>query len=550
MVDFILRKGLAAFVSKQTKIISAAFFIAATTILAQVLGFLKYRIMLSEFGPSSDLGVFFASFRVPEFLFQVIIIGAVSSSFIPIFSSLLNKNKEKEAFNFASSMLTISLLAFSVVAFVVIIFARELSGIVAPGFTDKELDLMANLTRIVMLSQILFVFATVFTAILQSFQHFLIPGIANALYNVGIILATLFLADRFGIYAPALGALIGSVLYAGAQFPLLLINKYRARFLLSLNYGIKEVIPLMIPRSLTIIVTQLALTANVIFASYISARSIVIFDLAQVLMLAPVLLFGQSIAQASFPVLARKKDDLIAFKDIFVASFNQILYLTLPISALFIVLRIPIVRLLYGARESFDWAATVSTGFTLAAFALSMSAQALIYLLARAFYARHNTRTPFVITLISVVINVTLSYTFIRVMNLPIQYLAVSFTISQWLAFLTMLAALDKKINFPKVDMITSVAKITLASFVMGVSLYIPIKLLDQLVFDTTRTINLLILTGIASGAGLASYLFVTWLLDIRESYAIIAVIKKFKSKARFARQLDEIIDGGSKLNP
>lgn len=550
MVDFLLQKGLAAFVSKQTKILSAAFFLAATTIIAQILGFLKYRIMLAEFGPSSDLGVFFASFRVPEFLFQVIIIGAVSSSFIPIFTGLLNKNKEKEAFDFASSMLTVSTIGFLIITVIVMIFARPLSILVAPGLTPSEIDLMVQLTRIIMLAQVIFVFATIFTAMLQSFQHFLIPGIANALYNLGIILATLLLAKEYGIYAAAIGALFGAILYTIVQIPLLAVNKYRARFLFSLNYGIRGVIPMMVPRSLTIVVAQIALTANVIFASYISARSIVIFDLAQVLMLAPVLLFGQSIAQACFPVLSRKKDDLVAFKNIFVASFNQILYLTLPISALFIVLRIPIVRLLYGARETFDWPATVSTGLTLAAFALSMSAQALIYLLARAFYAQHDTRTPFITTTISVIVNIAISYIFITQLKLPIPFLALSFTIAQWLAFLLQLAWLDRKIQLPKSEMIVSIAKISLATFVMGVSLYIPIKLLDQLVFDTTRTINLLILTGIASAAGLISYIFVTWLLDIKESYAIFAVIKRFRTKARFATELDEVIDGGTKFNP
>lgn len=550
MVDFLLKKGREAFISKQTRIISAAFFLAATTIIAQILGFLKYRIMLSEFGPSSDLGVFFAAFRVPEFLFQVIIIGAVSSSFIPIFSGFLSQNKEREAFDFASSMLTVSTIGFAIISIVVMIFARPLSVMVAPGLNPQEIDLMVQLTRIIMLAQIIFVFATIFTAMLQSFQHFLIPGIANALYNLGIIIATLLLAKEYGIYAAAIGALFGAMLYALVQIPLLVVNKYRARFLFSLNYGIRGVVPMMVPRSLTIIVTQVALTANVFFASYISARSIVIFDLAQVLMLAPVLLFGQSIAQASFPVLSKKKDDLVVFKRIFVASFNQILYLILPISALFIVLRIPIVRLLYGARETFDWAATVSTGLTLAAFALSMASQALIYLLARAFYAQHDTKTPFATTTVAVVINIIVSYIFIMVMHLPIPYLALSFTIAQWIAFLAQLILLDKKLSLPKFEMITSIAKITLATFVMGVSLYIPIKLLDQLVFDTTRTINLLILTGIASTAGLISYLFVTWLLDIKEAYAILGVAKKFRTKAGFAHNLDEVIDGGTKLNP
>lgn len=298
---------------------------------------------------------------------------------------------------------------------------------------------------------------------------------------------------------------------------------------------------LMVPRSLTILITQVALSANIFFASFISARSLVPLELSQTLMVAPVLLFGQSIAQASFPSLAQKVGNKKEFMSIFVASFNQILYMTLPISVLFIVLRIPVVRLFYGASR-FDWQATYLTGMTLAYFSLSIGAQSLMYLLSRAFYAYKDTKTPFVITLSSVVINIILSYIFVLLLKMPIYSLGFSFSISNILATGAMLWYLNKKTSLAKIDILISLGKILIATFTMGFALYVPIKLLDQLVFDTTRTINLIILTGISSFLGLLSFVFFTWLLDIQEAYYILAVVRRFNPNS-ILKQIGEVLE-------
>jgi putative peptidoglycan lipid II flippase len=547
MVKSIVKKGISALISSQTNIFSAAFFIIVTTVFSQVLGFVKYRLLVSIFGASHELGVFLASFRIPDFLFQILIAGALSSAFIPIFSEFVSEEKKKEAYLFASSIVNLGLIVFSVLSIFVIIFAYPLCALVAPGFSPSEIELMANLTRIILLSQLFFTVGLIVTSILQSFHHFLIPGIASSFYNIGIIIALIFLAPVLSVYGAALGVLLGSFLFLLVQLPLLrkVGYVYTVRFVY--DESVKKLVHLMIPRSFMLMIAQIAITANVFFASLISARSLVIFDLAQSLMMAPVILFGQSIAQASFPLLSIKKNNTVEFLSIFLTSFYQILYLTLPISMILIVLRIPVVRLFYGASR-FDWQATVDTGRTLAYFALSISAQALIFLLSRAFYAHKDTKTPLFITIVSVCVTIGLSYFFITWKELPIYYLAFAFSLGNILSVFLLLFFINKKVLLPKFEILVTVTKILLATVVMGISLYIPIKLLDQLVFDTTRTINLLLLTGIASILGFSSYIFFTWLLDIQEAAYIINVVKKVGDWRKILNQVDEPLDG-SKLN-
>jgi len=549
MVRNLVRKGLSVVASKQSNIFTAAFLIIVTTALSQVLGILKYRLFASYFGASSDLGVFLTSFRIPDLIFQIVVVGALSSAFIPIFSENLSKKGKKEAFDFVSSIMTLGLILFSVITVFVLVFANQLARLIAPEFTEDQIILMANLIRIIQLSQLLFLFGTIFTAMLQSFHYFLVPGIANALYNIGIIVGVYLFVPRFGIYGAAFGVILGAVLFALAQLPSIIMNGYIPRLMFSFKNGVDKVFVMMVPRSLTIAVSQIAITANIFFVTFISARSVVVFDLAMTLMAAPIFLFGQSIAQASFPTLARSKDNLDEFKSVFKASFNQILYLTLPISALFIVLRIPLVRLFYGAGR-FDWEATLATGYTLAFLSLSISVQAATLLLARAFYALHDTKIPFFITIIAVLVNIAFAAYFILIQSLPVYYLALAFSIGNIIGFILMLIALDRRISLPKLDIFIVSSKIIVAALVTGVALYIPIKLLDQLVFDTTRTVNLFVLTSIASGVGFGAYLFFTWLLDIEEFNYLIGAVRKFTFKNKIVAQIKELINNDSKLNP
>ncbi len=552
--DF-FRRSIGLLLKQQNNIISAAVVIMVTIVFSQVLGLIRQRLLVAIFGASDTLGVYLASTRLPDFLFQLIIAGALSSAFIPVFSDYLAKGKEQDGHKVASTLLFVSLVIFSVFSITLFIFAREFSTLIAPGFSNDQINLMANLTRIVIFGEALFIVGSFLSAVLQSYNHFFIPGIASALYNFGIILGILVFSPFVGIFSAAYGVIVGAFIFVLIQIPLVKKVGFSFRPSVSLSAikssGVTDVLKLIWPRTISITIFQIGTIITVTLVSFLQnpGRNYVIFDYAQTLAFAPVVLFGQAIAQAAFPVLSKEKDRLEDFKTTFITSFNQMLYLILPFSILFLVLRIPIVRLIYGAAQ-FDWQATVLTGRTLAYFSISMFAQALVYLVSRGFYALHDTKTPLVIGAVTTFIMIILGALSIFVYHLGVEAIAFSFSIASILNFLIMFIFLDRKVGgFDKLPLIKTVSKIFIATAFTAFALYIPIKLLDQLVFDTTKTINLILLTGISSFAGLSLYLFLTWLFDVKEATLFILLFKKIGDWRQILTKSEETIDG-TRFNP
>jgi putative peptidoglycan lipid II flippase len=406
---------------------------------------------------------------------------------------------------------------------------------------------MANLMRVVIVGEMLFIIGSFLSAILQSYNHFFIPGIAAALYNLGIIVGMIAFSPTLGIFAPAVGVILGACVFVCLQIPL--IKKVGFSFhpaALRHVEGLKEVFHLMWPRTLSLAIFQIGTLLTVTLISFLAdaGRNYVIFDYAQTLAFAPVALFGQTIAQAAFPVLSRQRDKMDAFRATFLTSLSQMLYLVLPISVLFLVLRIPIVRLVYGASQ-FDWPATVMTGRIMALFALSMFAQAIIYLVSRAFYALHDTMTPLFVGAFATLVMIGLAAFMVFVTHSGISSIAVSYSFGSVLQFGTLFLLLGKKTGgFGKWYIFVSFSKIIVASFFTGFALYIPLKLLDQLVFDTTHTVNLILLTGITSIIGLSLYFLLTWFFNVKEAHTYVLIIKKLGNWRDILGKSEEVIDG------
>lgn len=560
------QKGLTLLLRQQTNILSAALVLMTTVILSQILGLFRQRLLAGIFGASDTLGVYLVSSKLPDFLFQLIIAGALSSAFIPVFSELLHKGRGEDANKMASTLMLFGFVFLAIVSIILFIFAPFFLQLInlGSGYPPNQMELMANLMRIIILGQMIFLVATFFSAILQSHNQFFIPGIAAALYNLGIIVGIILFSDKIGIYAPAVGVIIGAFAYTLFQIPLIRRVRFSFRPNFSLDtVGVKEVIKLIWPRTLSLFIFQIGTLLTVSLISFLpsAGRNYVIFDFAQTLAFAPIVLFGQTIAQAAFPVLSREKDRLEIFRTTFLTSFNQMLYLVLPVSALFIILRIPIVRLIFGAAR-FDWQATVLTGRTLAFFSLAVFAQALIYLVSRAFYALHDTKTPLIVGTISTLLMLVLSFSFVsfwnanlqsfaasydsrlRLIPVGVESIAFSYSVAAIFNLIVSLYLLNKKIHIFGISSfwITQI-KIFISVVFMGFAIYIPIKLLDQLVFDTTRTINLLFLTGIASLIGLAIYLFLTWLLNVREASVFLLLFKRLSGWKEVIGKSEKIIE-------
>lgn len=542
-----LSRGLDIITRRQSNILSAAFVIMGTVVFAQILGLIKKRLLIAYFGASTTTGVYDVASKLPDFVFQLIIASAVSSAFIPVFSDLIAKGDEERAHKMASNILTIGIIIFTFLSLILVLFAPFFLQVFNPGggFSPDDMRLMANLMRIIVVGQLLIVIGTFYTAILQSYNHFFIPGFSLALYNFGIIIGLLTLSSTIGIYSGAFGSILGGILFILFQLPLVKKVGFKYNFNFSFrDKGVRAIASLMWPRTISNTIFQLGALLTVALVSFLpeTGRNYIIFDLAQTISFAPVALLGYSIAQAAFPVLSRERRNLENFKATFVNSFNQMLYLVLPLSVLVLILRIPIVRLVFGAPK-LDWPATVLTGHTLAFFALSIFAQSLIVLLYRAFFALHDTKTPLVTGAISTIFMLFLGYIFIVKVGLGISSVAIAYSIAGIIQLGILLLALHKKTQgFDLAKLFTSWIKIGSASFFTAFALYIPIKLLDQLVFDTTRTINLLMLTGISSLAGLSIYLFLTWFFDVKEASVYVLALRKIKNWRQATRRIDELI--------
>ncbi len=530
---YLLKNGANFFTKKQENILSAAFVIATSVAISRLLGLVRYRLLAAQFGDDIKLlDSFIAAQVLPDAIFEVLIFGTIALAFIPVFSQYLSRDKLEKAWALSSIMITFGLLVFVVFTFIVVIFADAIAPIIAPGVVAKDpfaQPLIARLLRIMIFAQLFFVISIFLTGILQSFQRFLVPALASIFYNVGIIVSIIFLAPVMGIYAPAVGMILGALLHLIIQLPLALSLgfKFKLRFDFK-NKDVRETISLMWPRSVALGLTRISDLVNIALASIAAVGSIVAFNFAQVLQLVPISLFAGSLAQAALPSLsiefnAKRKEQ---FKKVFIRSLHQILFLILPAAAILAILRIPTVRLVFGARE-FPWEITVLTGRTLIAFAFGIVAQAASLLLTRSFYAIRDSITPVKVSVLAIVINISLSLFFILVLRLSIIYIAIAYSTANIINALLLLYLLDRKVGFNKKELLLPAFKMLFISLLTAVSLYIPMKLLDQLVFDTTRTVGLILLTGVATIVGLTVYIFLSWLLKVEQLSIFYQFAKK-----------------------
>lgn len=518
---------------KQNSIFSASIVLAITFGISAILGFLRNRFLYAEFFECCvlDLDAYNAAFRLPDLIFKLLVTGALSASFIPVFSNYLHKDKQK-AYEIASTVISLLLIVFSVVAVLVFIFARPLSGIIAAGFTPDQLDLMTNLTRILLIAQIFFLVSNFLTGMLQVHQVFIVPALSPIVYNLFIILSIFTLVPVYGIYGITYGAVVGAFFHLAIQIPLARKLGYSFTFSLKVRLaGVREVIRLMIPRSLSLGLGEIENTVTLFFASTLTAGSLSLLNLALQIMFLPSRIFGTTIGQASLPILSKNvaQNELVLFRDTVRKTITQSLYLAIPITVLILVERIAIIRIAFGARE-FPWVATLLTAKTLAFLTPAIISQSVIQILVRSFYALHNTKTPLYISGYSLLVNVVTSYILITYTNLGVIGLAISISLGNITQCIGLFYVFKKVVDGQDwKSTYLHIAKIVLAGVGLGIVSWLSIRILDLFVLDSTKTINLIILSSISALSGIITYATLSIILHIEEFADYISIWKKMK---------------------
>ncbi len=540
---------------KQNSILSAAVIITLANIASSISGLIRERLLISSYfntkASQKAYEAFQVAFQVPDMLFQLIILGALSAAFIPIFTKY-KKQSKKEAYKVSNSVMNILLLLFLVVSIVVFIFAEGITAYRTGGaFTQRQIDIAANLTRIMLFAQFFFAISNFMTGILQSYQRFIVPALAPIFYNFGILLGVFLFASQFGIYAAGLGVIIGAFLHMFIQIPYVFRLGYHFSFSIKFKHpGVKELFRLIPLRVLTLSLTELQNLALGFFATSIGNLSFVVIKLALRLMAIPIRLFGVPISQASLPFLSQESTDkkLRRFRKLVLQSINQISFLAFPASVLLLILRIPIVRVVFGTHN-FPWRKTVMTGRVVAIIALSVGAQAMVQLLIRAFHALKDTLTPFLIIAATVFSYLAFSWFFVFRLDSDVLGIAWSTTLVAFLELALFLFFLERKVSglFLKKSFILKQIKIITSSFLMAVFLYLPFRIFDELIFDTTKTVELIALTVTTSTIGLLVYVYFSVLFDVEELGYFVKMINRFGSwKKPLAETEEVVIDSGS----
>ncbi|MEI6627352.1 MAG: murein biosynthesis integral membrane protein MurJ, partial [bacterium] len=381
-------------INAQSKTItSAAIVIGFMSLVSRFLGVFRDRILASQFGVGDSLDIYYAAFRLPDLIFNLIILGAISAGLIPIFSEFIAKDRKEDAWRLISNVLNILTLVLVGCSVVLYFFMPTLMQWLTPGFGSDKIAQVVGLSRIMLISNVFLGISTIFGTILQSFRRFFVYSLAPIFYNVGIILGALYLAPSLGVIGLAWGVVLGAFFHMMIQIAPTFSVGFNYRFIFQwADVAVKEVWTLMIPRTLTLVVNQLNTVIITVVASTMSAGAITIYNLSNNLQSLPLGLFGISFAVAALPTLsllaAEKKHN--EFVSTISATMRQIIFLIVPISIWLYVLRAQVVRVILGAGN-FTWQDTRLTAAALALFALSLFAQSIIPLIIRAFYALKNT---------------------------------------------------------------------------------------------------------------------------------------------------------------
>ncbi len=534
MIRAILKNGSRIFSQRQSNIFSAAAILAATFSLSALLGILRDRLLYARFYAccASALDAYNAAFRIPDIIFRLLVIGALSAAFIPIFSQQFVRSKA-EAYRTASAVINILSLVFLFFTFWVMILARPLSGLIASGFSLDQILLMSRLTRLMVLAQWFFLLSNFLTGVLQSCQRFLLPALAPIVYNLGIIFGIQVLAQYWGIFGPALGVVIGAALHFLIQLPLVINLGFRYSPIFSLRLvGVRKILKLMGPRTLSLGLSEIEATVALFLASTLPTGSLSLFYLAQRLTQFFARLFGTTIGQASLPILSREADQrhLESFRRTLITSLLQAVYLALPTGIILLVLRVPLVRLAYGAQE-FPWRATITTGRVVAFFAPLVVINTLSDILIRGFYALQDTRTPLLASMFSLGVNIVIALWTILGLRLGVVGLALAIVVSALAQAALLLFLLLKRLSSRSVDWYQQLwqplTQMGLVALLSGWVAWLLLRGLDYYVFDTSRIVGLVALTLISSSVALTIYLALTLGLGLIQAQAIFNLIRR-----------------------
>ncbi len=433
-------------------------------------------VVANYFGTAKMADAFFIAFRIPNMLRQLTAEGALTAAFVPLFTKTMMEDRQK-AIRFANNLLVTLTILLTLFVMVAVAFTPLLLKVVAYGFTGdaEKFQLTVKLTRLLFPYLIFISLAAVFMGMLNTFNHFSSPAASPVMLNIAIILSAVFLRDTFSlpVYSLVVGVLVGGFLQLAIQVPFALREGYAFKFVFDPGSAlIKKIVTLTIPATFGIAVAEVNLFVDTILASMLQEGAVSYLYYAQRIVQFPMGVFGVAMSTALLPMLAHQSgaNEKHKMVETLSQSFRMTMFLIIPSMVGMLVLREPIIQLIYEHGE-FTHQSTINTAFTLAFFSVGLLAFSGVKIFVSAFYAMGDTKTPVKIAAAMMVLNIV----FNLVLMGPLQQggLALATSLSSTINMLLLVHILRKRLG--GIDgrrMLRSFRSIVFSSVVMAAAIY------------------------------------------------------------------------------
>ena len=520
----------------KASLLAAANILMLTTIASRILGYLRDVLIFAKFGQNELTDAYNAAFSIPDFLYMILVGGALSSAFIPVFSGYLARNQEDEGWKVLSIIFNWIMLFLCVGVVFGITFAPQLVNWLVPGFDEATKQMTVNLTRIMFFQVIFMCLSGISTGILQSYKNFTAPAIGSVLYNLGIILGGVLLAapiERFfpgyGIAGFSVGVVLGAMLNFAVQFAAILKLGVRYSFSMDLHHpGVRELLVLIVPVFIGLAASQFNLFVNQNLASELSEGLVSALRAAQRLMQLPITLFGITVGIAFFPTMTQlaAKMQLDEFKSTVMMGLRTVIFVTIPASFGLAALAKPIIRFMYEFKSgAFTAEDTEETAYALVFYTIGVFAYAAIHTLSRAFYALKNTRTPVAVAVLSIVVNILLSVLLVDYMAQG--GLALAYSIAGIFNMVVLIVLLNMSVgDIGSWALVKSVGQTIGISAVMGGAVWLLVHYAEQYL-PLQSKLGQLVEICAAIGVGVGVYAALALLLKMPEAEQIMRILKR-----------------------
>ena len=524
----------------RSTVIGAVLLIGLSFLGSRLLGAARAVVIADQYGATVELDAFWVAMRLPDLVFQLLAGATLASAFIPVYARVLQDKGEREAWRLAGIVLNWVLIGTLALAAIVFLAADWIVPALAPGLgedsgiQDAIIADAVFLTRVLLLSPILFAVSGMLTGMLHARRHFLLPAISPMLYNLAIILGALLLPAEIGVEALVIGVVAGSGLHLMIQLPAISSALARSGGGLGLHLNIRdpdalEVLRLMGPRTLGLAAAQINLIVLTFFGSLVGDSSISALNFAWLLLMFPVGVFGMSLATAVFPSLAERaaSGGPAAVQQMVSQTLRFTLFLAVPASIGMLLLRESIVSTLL-EHGAFDAAASELVSDALLFYSIGLFAHAAIEIVSRGFYVLGDTRTPVALAVASMLLNVILSAVLVGPMEL--QGLALALSISAIAEFAVLLLLLDDRLGRRLLSraLVWSTLKTVIATVILGQLVWIALEVLVNLEIERDSWLTL----AVCVAGGFVVYMALSLLMRQEEAELLILRVEQVLSRA------------------